>query len=144
MPEQPAAYIRVVGARNARDPHVRDQVQAVLAAAGQRGWPAPEVYTEIGLPGWQRPGSVLARLAGYLASGRHDAIIVADLSRISRDPAEVLAFAVQCDRHRVMLEAVDEGTVRCAADLENLRFPYRDRRRTSLAPAVVSRLPSGR
>ena len=116
-PECPAAYIRVVGARNARDPHVRDQVQAVLTAADQRGWPRPRVYTEIGLPGWPRPGSMLARLAGYLASGRHDAIIVANLSRISRDPAEVLAFAVQCDRYQVTLEAVDEGTVRCSAGL---------------------------
>jgi hypothetical protein len=80
---------------------VRDQVQAVLTAAGQRGWPTPKIYTEIGLPGWPRPGSVLARLAGYLASGRHDAIIVANLSRISRDPAEVDAQpAVQAEEFR--------------------------------------------
>jgi DNA invertase Pin-like site-specific DNA recombinase len=111
LPARPAAYIRVVGARNASDPHVQDQVRAVLAAAAQRGWPQPVVYTEIGLPGWPWPGSVLARLAGYLASGRHDAIIVANLSRISRDPAEVLAFAVRCDRCRVSLEAVEEGRV---------------------------------
>jgi DNA invertase Pin-like site-specific DNA recombinase len=111
LPERPAAYIRVVGARSARDPHVRDQVQAVLTTAGQLGWPRPEVYTEIGLPGWPRPGSVLARLDGYLASGRHDAIIVANLSRISRDPAEVLAFTVRCDRYGVTLEAAEEGRV---------------------------------
>jgi DNA invertase Pin-like site-specific DNA recombinase len=110
-PERPAAYIRVAGARNARDPHVRDQVQAVLAAAGQRGWPRPEVYTETGLPGWPRAGSVLARLAGYLASGRYDAIMVTNLSRISRDPAEVLAFAVHCGRCGGTLEAVEEGRV---------------------------------
>jgi DNA invertase Pin-like site-specific DNA recombinase len=90
---------------------VRDQVQAVLTAAGQLGWPAPKVCTETGLPGWPRPGSVLARLAGYLASGRHDAIIVTNLSRISRDPAEVLAFVVQCDRCGSMLESVEEGRV---------------------------------
>jgi DNA invertase Pin-like site-specific DNA recombinase len=111
LPERPAAYVRVVGARNARDPHVRDQLQAVLAAARQRGWPQPAVYTEIGLPGWHRPGSVLGRLAGYLASGRHDAIIVRDLSRISRDPADVLAFTVHCGRSNVTLEAVEEGRV---------------------------------
>jgi DNA invertase Pin-like site-specific DNA recombinase len=111
LPERPAAYVRVVGARNARDPHVRDQVHEILAAAGRRGWPRPEVYTEIGLPGWPRPGSVLAQLAGYLASGRHDAIIVATLSRISRDPAEVLAFAVHCGRCGGTLEAVEEGRV---------------------------------
>ena len=111
MPEYPAAYIRVVGARSARDPHVQDQLHAVLAAARRRGWPRPKVYTEIGLPGWCRSGSVLGRLAGHLANGRHDAIIVADLSRISRDPADVLAFAVHCDRYNVTLEAVEEGHV---------------------------------
>ena len=107
LPERPAAYIRVVGARNARDPHVQDQSQAVLAAASQLGWPPPEVYTEIGLPGLYRPGSVLAQLTGYLTSGRHDAIIVADFSRISRDPAEVLAFTVHCDRCQITLETVE-------------------------------------
>jgi DNA invertase Pin-like site-specific DNA recombinase len=111
LPECPAAYIRVVGARNARDPHVRDQLQAVLAAACQRGWPRPAVYIEIGLPGWHRSGSVLGQLAGYLASGRHDAVIVADLSRISRDPADVLTFTVHCDRYGVALAAVEEGRV---------------------------------
>jgi DNA invertase Pin-like site-specific DNA recombinase len=110
-PERPAAYIRVVGARNGKDPHVRDQARAVLAAAAERGWPPPAIYLEIGLPGWQRHGSALGRLAGHLAGGRHDAIIAADLSRISRDPADVLAFTVHCDRHGVTLETVADGRV---------------------------------
>lgn len=95
----------------ARDPHVRDQSRAVLDAACRRGWPRPAVYVETGLPGWHRSGSVLGRLVGYLASGRHDAIIVSDLSRISRDPADVLAFTVHCDRYGVTLAAVEEGRV---------------------------------
>jgi DNA invertase Pin-like site-specific DNA recombinase len=53
----------------------------------------------------------LGRLAGHLASGRHDAVIVANLSRISRDPADVLAFAVHCARCRVTIEAVEEGLI---------------------------------
>jgi DNA invertase Pin-like site-specific DNA recombinase len=110
-PTRPAAYIRVVGARNARDPHVQEQSQLVLAAARQRGWPRPAVCTEIGLPGWHRPGSALSRLAGHLASGRHDAVIVADLSRIGRDPADVLAFTVHCARCRVTIESVEEGSI---------------------------------
>jgi DNA invertase Pin-like site-specific DNA recombinase len=108
-PRRPAAYIRVVGAGNASDPHVREQSQAVLDAARQRRWPRLAVYTDIGLAGWRRSGSALSRLAGYLTSGRHDAVIVANLSRISRDPGEVLAFAVHCARCRVVIEAVEEG-----------------------------------
>lgn len=111
LPERPAAYVRVIAARNVGDPHVREQSRAVLAAARQRGWPRPSVYTDIGLPGWDRNGSALGRLAGYLASGRHDAVIVADLSRISRDPADVLAFTVHCARCGVPIEAVDEGSI---------------------------------
>jgi len=37
----------------------RVERRLVPGLAGERGWPAPEVYTEIGLPGWPRPGSVL-------------------------------------------------------------------------------------
>lgn len=81
----------------------------MLEAAHERGWPRPVVYTEIGLPGWHRPRSALGRLAGHLASGRHDGVIVADLSRIGRDPADVLAFIVYCARCGVTVEAVDEG-----------------------------------
>ncbi len=77
------------------------------------------------------PGSVLAQLTGYLTSGRHDAIIVADFSRISRDPAEVLAFTVHCDRRRITVETV-----------ERLRQPSPDRRR--LPPVPDQRyLPAG-
>jgi DNA invertase Pin-like site-specific DNA recombinase len=101
----------VIGARSACDPHVRDQARVVLEAARRRGWPRPAVYTEIGLPGWHRPRSALGRLAGHLASGRHDAVIVADLSRIGRDPADVLAFTVHCARCGVTIEAVEEGLI---------------------------------
>ncbi|MDQ2813239.1 MAG: recombinase family protein [Actinomycetota bacterium] len=111
LPSCPAAYIRIAGAADAADPDVRDQAHAVLTAARQLGWPPPAVYAEIGLPGWHRPGSVLGQLAGYLASGRHDAIMIADLSRISPDPADVLAFTVYCDRCRVTLAAVAEGRI---------------------------------
>jgi DNA invertase Pin-like site-specific DNA recombinase len=111
LPAYPAVYIRVAEARNAGDPRVRDQAHAVLTAARQLGWPRPAVYAEIGPPCWHRPGSVLGQLAGYLASGRHDAIMVVDLSRISRDPADVLAFTVLCDQWRVTLAAVAEGPI---------------------------------
>jgi DNA invertase Pin-like site-specific DNA recombinase len=110
-PLRPAAYVRVIGARSARDPHVRDQSRTVLEAARQQGWPRPTVYTEIGLPGWHRPRSALGRLAGHLTSGRHDAVIVADLSCIGRDPADVLAFIVHCTRCGVTVEAVREGLI---------------------------------
>lgn len=110
-PIRPAAYVRVLGARSTADPHIREQARAVVDAARDLGWPRPTMYLDIGLPGTHRPGTALSRLAGYLASGRHDAIIVRDLSRISRDPAEVLAFAVACIRCGVIIETIDEGRI---------------------------------
>lgn len=75
------------------------------------GWPRPTIYVDIGLPGTHRPGTALSRLIGYLTSGRHDAIIVRDLSRISRDSGEVLAFASGCICHDVVIEALEEGRI---------------------------------
>jgi DNA invertase Pin-like site-specific DNA recombinase len=110
-PVRPAAYVRVIGARNANDPHVRSQAQVVLEAARLLGWPRPAVYVEIGLPGWRRPGSALGRLVGSMMSGGHDAVIVANLSRISRDPAEVLDFAWHCIGRGLTIHAVEEGSI---------------------------------
>ena len=107
VPERPAACILVAGARTAGDPHVREQSLAVLTAAHQRGWPGPVMYTEIGLPGWQRASSALNQLAGYGAVGRYHAIIVADLSRFSR----VLASPATAPQCGPTVEAVDEGRV---------------------------------
>ncbi len=130
-PLRPAAYVRVVGARSASDPHVLDQVRTVQNAARMLGWPPPAIYVDIGLPGTHRPGTALNRLTGYLTSDRHDAIIVADLSRLSRDPAEVLAFAAGCIRCGVIIEAVEEGRI----DQSRLAALYASVRRTH-APSL--------
>lgn len=110
-PVCPAAYVRVIGARNADDPQVRGQAKAVLDAARRLGWPQPDAYVEIGLPGWRRSGSALGRLVSCMVSGDHDAVIVADLSRISRDPAEVLEFVWHCISRGVAIQAVEEGSI---------------------------------
>ncbi|HEX4062056.1 MAG TPA: recombinase family protein, partial [Streptosporangiaceae bacterium] len=81
-PHQPAAYLRA-RATSPDDLAIQRQRHAVLSAAAALGWPAPTVYTDTGTTGPDRPGSALATLESHLRTGHHDAVITADLARIS-------------------------------------------------------------
>jgi len=106
-PLRPALYIRVANADSADDMRVQRQREAVLSTARERGWPEPAIYTDTGPSGWQRPGSALARQAAGISSGQRDAVITADLDRISRTPAGRAAFTAHCASHRAPIETAD-------------------------------------
>ena len=108
-PLHPAAYIRVADADSADDVRVQRQRAAVLSAACERGWPEPAAYTDTGPSGWQRPGSDLTRLAADISRGQRDAVITADLYRISRTPADTAGFAEHCASHDVALETIHDA-----------------------------------
>jgi DNA invertase Pin-like site-specific DNA recombinase len=108
-PLHPAAYIRAADADSANDVRVQRQRAAVLCAARERGWPEPAVYTDIGPSGWQRPSSDLTRLTADISGGQRDAVITADLYRISRTPADTAGFAEHCVSHDVTIEPIDDA-----------------------------------
>jgi DNA invertase Pin-like site-specific DNA recombinase len=110
-PAQPAAYIRVASAGSPDDLPVQQQRHTVLSAAAALGWPAPTVYTDTGTPGWDRHGSALATLAGHIRAGQHDAVITADLARISRTPGDLAAFHALCHEHGVTWHTLTGGPV---------------------------------
>ena len=57
----------------------------------------------------QRPGSALTRLTADISRGQRDALITADLYRISRTPADTAGFAEHCASHDVTIETIDDA-----------------------------------
>jgi DNA invertase Pin-like site-specific DNA recombinase len=109
-PAHPAAYLRVAARLSTRDGlSIVRQQDMVLSAAAALGWPAPVVCTDVGTPGWNRPGPGLASLAVAIRAGRHDAVITCDLAWISRDPAGLAAFHALCSSHATTLHTVTDG-----------------------------------
>lgn len=111
LPTRPTAYVRVAQASGQDDITVHRQQGAVLRAAAGHDWPEPMLYTDTGVPGWNRPGSALARLTDAITTGQHDAVITQDAARISRTPAHFTAFAALCAAHGTALELVYTGPV---------------------------------
>jgi DNA invertase Pin-like site-specific DNA recombinase len=100
-PARPAAYIRVAAATTASDPRMDQQRHQVTEAARRLGWPQPAIYAGTG-PAAQ-PGSQHAALADATAAGRHDALIITEAARISRNAAQLRDFARHCREHATPL-----------------------------------------
>jgi DNA invertase Pin-like site-specific DNA recombinase len=111
VPLRPAAYIRVADARSTQDVGMLSQREALVAAACERGWPEPAIYADTGRSGWQRPGSDLSRLTADIRTGQRDAVIVAELYRISRATTDVAEFAQLCADHGAPIETADDGRI---------------------------------
>jgi DNA invertase Pin-like site-specific DNA recombinase len=75
----------------------------VLATACALGWPEPAVYADAGLAASTGP-SRFAALAVAIIEGRHDAVIMTDLARVSRTGADAVAFAYLCHQHGAVLQ----------------------------------------
>ncbi len=89
-PRHPAAYVRIPGAGGwAR--------HAMAREASQRGWPSPEVYSEIDGNEAGGYGQALERLERAISAGRHDALLIA----APGDPSQVMGLLSRCTRHGV-------------------------------------------
>jgi DNA invertase Pin-like site-specific DNA recombinase len=110
-PVRAAAYIRAAGAASIGDPAVQRQRDLVMRAADELGWPAPDLYADVGSPDWTRPGSDLAILASRIQAGDYDAVIIENLARISRATAEVAAFYDLCANRGITVCTLDDGPV---------------------------------
>jgi DNA invertase Pin-like site-specific DNA recombinase len=85
------------------DPAITRQRDHVLATARALGWPQPAAHTDAGPAASACPSQVTA-LAVAIIEGRHDAVIMTDLARISRTSADAVAFAHLCDQHGAVLQ----------------------------------------
>jgi DNA invertase Pin-like site-specific DNA recombinase len=74
----------------------------VLAATRSLGWPEPTAYIDAGSAVSTGPSQFTA-LAVAIIEGRHDAVIMTDLARISRTSADAVAFARLCHQHGAVL-----------------------------------------
>lgn len=111
VPARPAAYVRVARAGSPDDQVVQQQQATVLRSAAALGWPAPAVYADTGPTGWDRPGFALATLTSDIQAGRCDAVIIADLARISRTTGHVAAFVALCASHGVSVHTLTDGLI---------------------------------
>jgi DNA invertase Pin-like site-specific DNA recombinase len=102
-PAAPAAYVRAAAARSTDDPAITRQCDHVLAAARALGWPEPVGYADAG-PAVSTSASRFTVLAVAIIEGRHDAVIMTDLARISRTGADAVAFAHLCHQHGAVLQ----------------------------------------
>jgi DNA invertase Pin-like site-specific DNA recombinase len=75
----------------------------VLAAARALVWPEPAVYADAGSAVSTGPSRFTALIVAII-EGRHDAVIMTDLARISRTGADAVAFAYLCHQHGAVLQ----------------------------------------
>jgi hypothetical protein len=95
-PRHPAAYIRVAGAW-AR--------HTMMDEAGQRGWPAPEIYAEDEPAAGESYGQALHRLEVAIVAGRHDALLMSGPG----DPALLMRLLSHCTKHGVAVSFLPGG-----------------------------------
>jgi DNA invertase Pin-like site-specific DNA recombinase len=72
------------------------------------------VYTDVGTPGWDRPGPHTVSLAAAISVGQHDAVLTYHLARNSRDVAGLSAFHALCTSHGTTLHTVTDGPITAA------------------------------
>ena len=114
-----AAYTRYSSDAQ-REASTRDQLRNIVAWCERAGWPAPAVYSDEAISGARADRPEYARLLAVAESGHIDAILVDDLSRLSRDQIET-ARAVRLFKHwGVRLVGVSDGvdTERTGHELE--------------------------
>ncbi|WP_425502385.1 recombinase family protein [Pseudoxanthomonas taiwanensis] len=101
-----AAYARY-SSDNQRDASIDDQLRNCRAYARRQGWPEPRPYTDAAISGARndRPGYRALLADAHL----FDVILVDDLSRLSRDSAELAHAVRRMKFHGARLIAISDG-----------------------------------
>lgn len=111
-----AIYARISSDQAGTGLGVQRQIEDCQKLARERGWTVAEVYQDNDVSaysGKRRPG--YERMLADLADGLRDAVIVYNLDRLHRRPAELEAFAELCGRAGV----TNVATVTADIDLGN-------------------------
>ena len=86
---------------------VARQEQDCRILAAQRGWTIVDVYVDNDISASDgKPRPAYTRLLDDLAEGLIEAVLVWDLDRLRRRPAELEAFLDLADRHKIALASV--------------------------------------
>lgn len=107
-----ATYIRVSTDEQARSGlGLADQVRRCAGMAEAKGWPEPVVYADEGVSGTVKPDKRkgFARLLEDMRSGKIDAVIVLDLSRLARRTRYILDTSEEIDTAGASLVSCKES-----------------------------------
>jgi DNA invertase Pin-like site-specific DNA recombinase len=108
MPRRVAIYVRISLDRGGEGLGVQRQREDCLALAVTLGWIVVEVYEDNDISASKNvPRPAFERLMRDLESGVIDALIVYDLDRLTRKPAELEKFMELADRLKIPLANPD-------------------------------------
>jgi DNA invertase Pin-like site-specific DNA recombinase len=102
-----AVYTRISAADGSKL-GVQRQAKDCIALAGERGWLVSRVYADIAVSASTgEPRPEYEEMLQAIREGHHDGVIVWDLDRLHRRPAELEEFIDLADRYGIHLASVD-------------------------------------
>jgi DNA invertase Pin-like site-specific DNA recombinase len=111
-----AIYARISSDQDGRGQGVQRQVEDCRKLAHSRGWTVAEEYVDNDVSAYSgKPRASYQRMLDDLAAGRRDAVIVYNLDRLHRQPAELEQFVTLCEKAGV----TNVATVTADVDLGN-------------------------
>src|SRR3954466_16015602 len=94
-----AIYARISSDQDGRGQGVQRQVEDCRKLAHSRGWTVAEEYVDNDVSAYSgKPRARYQRMLDSLAAGRRDAVIVYNLDRLHRQPAEREQFVTLCEK----------------------------------------------
>ncbi|HEY9356707.1 MAG TPA: recombinase family protein [Arthrobacter sp.] len=86
---------------------VARQIDDCKREAERRGWPVAQVFTDNDVSATKgKPRPAYEQMLSAIQDGRIDALVVYDVDRLTRTPAELERFIVLADRHHAALASV--------------------------------------
>jgi site-specific DNA recombinase len=117
MPTSAGIYARISQDSDGLKAGVKRQEADCRALAKRRGWPIGEIYIDNDLSAWTgRARPAYRRMLADIEAGLIDGVIVWDLDRLHRRPAELEEFFGICDRAGLRAMASVSGDVDLSTD----------------------------